>query len=404
MLVMEKADYERILKNSHDVEGAERVAFVAELPFLNNCTTREVQRLSSILTRKTFLPNTVIFKQGEPSDSVYFIYSGEVRVIQGMEVIKEHQKSMVPAAATPRSPPLITAKHTPRPPVANAPAAAAVASTSRSAVPASTSPPPPGSARPTPRQPPIVPTLGLATLHAGRAPLVKMQPTSSPSAATARATQQPALKLPSVPTVGAAGSTSARTPVPPLADRSLFPSGSQSARGAPQQVRGLATSASAHLPSDGGMAVPVLAVPAVAAAAAGASTARRSSMASGRKGSMMMMKVMPPLPPPTEYQLVDLGLLGPRQFFGEVGVLNSAKRSASVFAKTKVEVFILSAGDFLARMPESARTYFQQYQKFYPTATDSVRLLAQQNKWSHFKASCVTPHLSAPPPPKKFAF
>jgi CRP-like cAMP-binding protein len=89
------------------------------------------------------------------------------------------------------------------------------------------------------------------------------------------------------------------------------------------------------------------------------------------------------------HQLVDLGELGPKQYFGELGVLLDKPRSASVFAKTRVEVLHISKGDFLSRMPESALDYFRQFSKYYPSYDAIMAMINRQQKWDSFKDKLV---------------
>jgi CRP-like cAMP-binding protein len=70
---------------------------------------------------------------------------------------------------------------------------------------------------------------------------------------------------------------------------------------------------------------------------------------------------LPAPKPKTPLALVDLGMLGPRQFFGELGVLTNRPRSASVYATSRVEVLMLSSGDFLARTLARRRGFFSSF-------------------------------------------
>jgi hypothetical protein len=54
LLVLEKHDFQRILAKSVDHEANEKFRFVSDLPFFLNSSTREIQRLSAIMTKKTF--------------------------------------------------------------------------------------------------------------------------------------------------------------------------------------------------------------------------------------------------------------------------------------------------------------------------------------------------------------
>ena len=57
LLCLEKNDYNRILKMSQEVEADVKFRFVSELPFFSTCSTREIQKLSGIMTKKIYQEN-----------------------------------------------------------------------------------------------------------------------------------------------------------------------------------------------------------------------------------------------------------------------------------------------------------------------------------------------------------
>jgi CRP-like cAMP-binding protein len=85
-LTVDRVDYDRILKKALDGEAQEKFEFCSDLPFLSDCSTRELQRLSAIMTKKKFDRDTMIFAQGDDSNNLYFVLSGEVRIVHYLEI------------------------------------------------------------------------------------------------------------------------------------------------------------------------------------------------------------------------------------------------------------------------------------------------------------------------------
>ncbi len=109
--------------------------------------------------------------------------------------------------------------------------------------------------------------------------------------------------------------------------------------------------------------------------------------------------------PAPQYEVVDLGTLGPKQFFGELGIFSDKVRSASVMChSSKVEVLIMSKGDFLSRMPDSALEYFKGCKKYYHSEDAIVKHLSQQSKWKKFKESFVHAALTESIPPSEYQY
>ena len=71
------------------------------------------------------------------------------------------------------------------------------------------------------------------------------------------------------------------------------------------------------------------------------------------------------------------GRLRAGTLFGELGVLHSCPRSAFVFAETYVEIYTLSADEFLTRMPPITLKWTTDYcEKIYATQ----HIMKQQQK------------------------
>ena len=103
-----------------------------------------------------------------------------------------------------------------------------------------------------------------------------------------------------------------------------------------------------------------------------------------------------PTAPSTRHTLVprllDLGRLGPKWFFGEVGVLRNSPRSASVYAETPVTLMVMSKEDFFTRLPPFCIKYIDDYMNtFYSPDSVLKSQWAAQQRWDSFKAELVQP-------------
>lgn len=81
LLQVDMRDYKSILRIGMSKEAADKLDFVALLPIFEMCTMRELHRIAACMQIVKYTKNTIIIKQGEPSDKVYFIESGEVRSV-----------------------------------------------------------------------------------------------------------------------------------------------------------------------------------------------------------------------------------------------------------------------------------------------------------------------------------
>lgn len=90
LLQVDMRDYKSILRISMSKEAADKLDFVALLPLFEKCTMRELHRIASSLQIVKYPKNHIILKQGEPSDKVFFIESGEVRSEAMMREITVH--------------------------------------------------------------------------------------------------------------------------------------------------------------------------------------------------------------------------------------------------------------------------------------------------------------------------
>lgn len=79
-------EYRKILDDIFSRDFLLKVNFCKEATFLQNCTLREIQKLANALQIVECPRNSIIFKQGAPSDFVYFTHTGSVRIIQNCKI------------------------------------------------------------------------------------------------------------------------------------------------------------------------------------------------------------------------------------------------------------------------------------------------------------------------------
>eukprot|EP00033_Pygsuia_biforma_P002267 GCRY01002512.1.p1 GENE.GCRY01002512.1~~GCRY01002512.1.p1 ORF type:complete len:415 (-),score=89.58 GCRY01002512.1:600-1844(-) len=80
MLSVDKDDYHRILKKTHEKELAAKVAFLTNMLVFKFWTPQRLQQLSGILSMRKYMPNKVIIKQGDEPEGVYFLKRGECKI------------------------------------------------------------------------------------------------------------------------------------------------------------------------------------------------------------------------------------------------------------------------------------------------------------------------------------
>lgn len=82
LLRMDRDDYTAIMEKSLASEMKKKVAFCRSLPMFDQCSMKEFYNLASKMRIETFSKNQVILEQGAVSDALYFIQSGECRVVK----------------------------------------------------------------------------------------------------------------------------------------------------------------------------------------------------------------------------------------------------------------------------------------------------------------------------------
>ena len=86
LLKVAKADYDFILKRVKAEELNEKVSFLGKIPIFRNNSRQSLQGLAYVLANKTFAPGSIIARQGTEAEEMFFIKSGECKVLMTMNV------------------------------------------------------------------------------------------------------------------------------------------------------------------------------------------------------------------------------------------------------------------------------------------------------------------------------
>ncbi|CAG9330688.1 unnamed protein product [Blepharisma stoltei] len=86
--VLGKKDYLRILGNYQTWKLEEFISFLSALPAFASWSKSHLAALSYYFSLATYTKNQIIYRQGEPSDGVYIVKSGEVVLSQDIVVSK----------------------------------------------------------------------------------------------------------------------------------------------------------------------------------------------------------------------------------------------------------------------------------------------------------------------------
>lgn len=86
---MSKDDYEKVLQKIELKKINKNIEFMHQLPFFKVWTKTALSKLQYSFEEKMFLRNQIIYREGEESDTVYIIKSGD------FEVTKRFKKEQV---------------------------------------------------------------------------------------------------------------------------------------------------------------------------------------------------------------------------------------------------------------------------------------------------------------------
>ena len=86
LLKVDKKDYDFILKRVKAEELNETVSFLKDIPIFHKTSRSSLHRLAYVLRSRTFAPGSVIARQGTEAEEMFFVKSGECRVLMTMDV------------------------------------------------------------------------------------------------------------------------------------------------------------------------------------------------------------------------------------------------------------------------------------------------------------------------------
>lgn len=352
LLLVDMRDYKAMLRASLSKDAGDKIAFLASLPLFESASLRELSRISTAMQSITYPKNHLILKQGSNSDKVYWIVSGEVRVIT-----KVYEK----VAVFEKPPPTAVGAHSRS--ASKAAVAAALTRRRKAAVEGGSDTAEEdeaaedgydsgfGRSSPSPA-------------HAGSHSRSRSRG-SGLGAGHARSSSLAALaEIPSPSNASASGASTSKPH-----SRHASKGGGGAGAYKFDRMRAFTADRDATRRSQ----------------ADGFGSTQRSS-APTLFDSPLPVAQAPVRKTVLQPQLLDLGRLGPQWFFGEMGVLTDTPRSASVYAETTVELLWLSREDFFSRLPASSIKYMRDYiAAFYAPTNVLKEQWKQQQRWEQFK-------------------
>ncbi|GMH96690.1 hypothetical protein TrST_g5288 [Triparma strigata] len=86
LLVLHKSDYDAIIRNYQESIRAEAYKVLKGVTLFKNWSRSRLERVCSMLERREVPANTLIFKQGDLPDFIYFIVDGNIEIIKEITV------------------------------------------------------------------------------------------------------------------------------------------------------------------------------------------------------------------------------------------------------------------------------------------------------------------------------
>ena len=84
---MTKKDYNKVLARLEARKLKKLIDFYKSIPFLAKNSKTYLQKLHYNFEQRTFIRNQIIYSEGEPSDYVYLVQSGEFEVNKKIKYI-----------------------------------------------------------------------------------------------------------------------------------------------------------------------------------------------------------------------------------------------------------------------------------------------------------------------------
>ncbi|KAA6362908.1 MAG: hypothetical protein EZS28_041565, partial [Streblomastix strix] len=110
---------------------------------------------------------------------------------------------------------------------------------------------------------------------------------------------------------------------------------------------------------------------------------------SGREMMQMPSSVVMTIPYKKIPRFVEITQIGPYDFFGELGLLNTAPRSASVIAHVPLTCLVLSKIDFGRFIAGTTLQAIKEFSRRYTPRAEITRLFCEKQKWAEYKKTLV---------------
>mmetsp|Transcript_38682 Transcript_38682/g.122907 ORF Transcript_38682/g.122907 Transcript_38682/m.122907 type:complete len:224 (-) Transcript_38682:971-1642(-) len=85
-LILSKDSYDFIIKSMQDGNLGGKVDFLSELSVFEHTSRAHLQALALCMTVRAVPPKTVVIKQGNEADDLFFVRRGELRVVKAVDV------------------------------------------------------------------------------------------------------------------------------------------------------------------------------------------------------------------------------------------------------------------------------------------------------------------------------
>ncbi|CAK84816.1 unnamed protein product (macronuclear) [Paramecium tetraurelia] len=82
LLVIKRETYRRIIDQETKKRESERFSNLSTIPLFQKWSAKTVKMLSSEIQELNFIPNQIIYHQGDPVDSVYIIIDGQIQLFR----------------------------------------------------------------------------------------------------------------------------------------------------------------------------------------------------------------------------------------------------------------------------------------------------------------------------------
>ena len=383
-LVIEKDDYQRILAALAAREFEERAEFLSTMPIFKTSAPDALQSMVSILAVRKEPPNTVIIKQNDDPDNFYIVYKGLCRIVMQVdlprEYVRDQEEEQYLARTIVSHRDLPGSKETTRPSSAVSRPGSAVSRPGSAVSRPGSAVSRPGSAVPSRRA------------YVGRdeaSPSARARGARPQSAAPAREKRPSSVRHMVNALTGEKAQRrpqSAKPETTSVRRMSSAPAVQASAR-----ERSAVRSAGPSRPQSASGAVSMTAV-ADRMAVLRKVQAKKAERPWRRPESAMRARVTTDtsrLGDEVEPKLLDIGTLGPRQYFGEVGLLLNIPRLASIVSVTEVTLLCLPKNDFVRRIEGPTLDMLRENISYYPDMTAVKKAYHEQLEWDKYKHRIV---------------